>query len=246
MRRPGRGAMNTFRSIIALGLLAVMVLPQTTVAQSPSEAPSMAVTVPSAPIVATEPAGPQPASPHAAGPQSAGTAPPTSLSVPVTLPQPFEVTISSIAALATGAGAALKTNRSDARTRAIRLALSQSLLSALSAKKPITSIRLGTKSGALEDPNKNESLSDEVMLCGKRQDFIAGSVYLNYLNSLVQNINAVSVKAAAPTDIPSALKLLLATTNYSISDKVKIDAATLKDLVSKVKTNCESDLSNYA
>ena len=210
-----------------------MALPQAAGAQSSSPASNIPVIgVPLPPLLATEPAGPQPAAAQSGISAQATAAPPTSLSVPVTLPQPFEAAISSIAALTTGAGAALKTYRSDARTMAIRLALARALVAA-KVNTPITLSADG-------------SLAEDAMLCGPRQSYITNSVYLNYLNSLIQNINTVSMRAAAPTDIPSALKLLLATTNYSIADKVKIDAGTLSELAAKTKVNCEGDLSTYA
>jgi hypothetical protein len=183
--------------------------------------------------LASEPAGPQPAAVQPGIGAQAIASPPTSLSVPVTLPQPFEAAISSIAGLATGAGAALKSYRSDARTMAIRVALARALVAAKGFNTPITLSADG-------------SLAEDAALCGPRQNYITNSVYLNYLNSLIQNINTVSMRAATPTDIPSALKLLLATTNYSITDKVKIDAGSLNELAAKAKASCEKDLGAYA
>ena len=168
-------------------------------------------------------------------PAPAGASQPKSLSVPVNLPPPFEATASSINALATGAGAALKTSRSDARTLAIRLAVANAIVTA-SAKGPVTSITL----------KGDASIAETKILCGPRKTYIASSVYLSYLNTLVQNINTISVRAADPTDIPSALKLLLATTNYSIVDKVKIDNPTLSKLETAAETRCNNDLNKYA
>jgi hypothetical protein len=93
---------------------------------------------------------------------------------------------------------------------------------------------------------ENSALTPDAMLCGKRHDYVKDSVYLNYLNTLVQNINTISVRAAAPTDIPSALKLLLATTNYSVTDKVKTDADTLKNLEDATTATCRKDIGTYA
>ncbi len=173
-------------------------------------------------------------SPGAATPPSAAApaAAPTTLSVPVTLPQPFEATIASISALATGAGAALKTYKTDARTLAIRLALSTALNS---AKAPVGTITLSP-----------DTLGEAAILCDPRQNYMTNSVYLNYLNTLVQNINAVSIKAKTPTDIPTALKLLLATTNYNIADKVSIKSTDIANLAKKTEASCKKDLGSYA
>jgi hypothetical protein len=206
-----------------LAMLTIVALPHSASAQSLTQALSPNLQVPSAPAFLPETTDGQPASLVA----------PTSLSVPVTLPQPFEATISSISALATGAGAALKTNRSDARTLIVRLALANAIVS---AKPPIISITLSA------DP----SLVEDAVLCTPRINYVSKAVYLNYLNTLVQNINAISAKAATPTDIPGALRLLLATTNYSITDKVKTDTTTLDALSAATKKNCENDLSTYA
>ncbi|HEY2527741.1 MAG TPA: hypothetical protein VGJ20_07275 [Xanthobacteraceae bacterium] len=157
----------------------------------------------------------------------------TTLGNTITVPGVYESTISTIGALATSATAALKTNRSDARTLAIRKALTTALL----APGPIKTISLG-KSG-----DTSQSIGETAILCAPRQNYISNAVYLNYLNTLAQNIDTVSAKAPAPTDIPSAVKLLFASSSYAITDKVAIENVT--DLGDKALANCEADLSAY-
>jgi hypothetical protein len=159
----------------------------------------------------------------------------TSLSVTVTLPPTYESTISALSALATSGPAALKTSRANARALAIRAALTKKLLASGSS---VTSIVLDTD-------NQDPTLGEVAVLCTPRQDYIRSSVSLNYLNSLVQNINAVSTKPTAPTDITGALKLLLATSNYAIADKVKVDDKTIDSLTAATLASCKTDLSSY-
>jgi hypothetical protein len=159
----------------------------------------------------------------------------SSLSVTVTLPPTYESTISALSALATSGPAALKTSRASARALAIRTALTKKLLASGSS---VTSI-------VLDKDNQDPTLGEVAILCTPRQDYIRSSVSLNYLNSLVQNINAVSTKPTAPTDITGALKLLLATSNYAIADKVKVDDKTIDSLTAATLASCKTDLSSY-
>ena len=124
----------------------------------------------------------------------------------------YESTISALSALATSGAAALKTSRANARALGIRTALTKTLLA---SGPSVTSI-------VLDKDNRDPALSDIAVLCTPRQNYVSNAVSLNYLNTLVQNINAVSAKAAAPNDITGAIKLLLATSNYAIADKVKV------------------------
>jgi hypothetical protein len=159
----------------------------------------------------------------------------SSLSVTVALPPTYESTISALSALATSGPAALKTSRANARALAIRTALTKKMLAAGSS---VTSI-------VLDKDNQDPTLGEIALLCTPRQDYIRSSVSLNYLNSFVQNVNAVSAKAAAPTDIAGAIKLLLATSNYSIADKIKVDDKTIDSLSTSTLANCKADLSSY-
>ena len=152
------------------------------------------------------------------------------------LPPVYEPTISSLSALATSAGTALKTYRSDMRALAVRTALSKYLLS---AGQIVTTINLNKA-------DKDPALGENALLCIPRQSYAGSSVSLNYLNNLVQNINAVSSPAAAPTDIAGALKLLFASSGYAITDKVKVDPASVKALEASVLANCTADLIGYA
>jgi hypothetical protein len=167
-----------------------------------------------------------------------GTTPPgtaNSLGVPVTLPPAYESTISALSALATSGAAALKTNRANARALIIRTALTKTLLASAPS---VTSI-------VLDKDNQDPALSEIALLCTPRQSYISNSVSLNYLNTLVQNLNAVSAKAAAPSDITGAIKLLLATSNYAIADKVKVDAQTIDSLAAATLASCKDDLISY-
>jgi hypothetical protein len=167
-----------------------------------------------------------------------GTTPPgatSSLGVPVALPPAYESTISALSAVATSGAAALKTSRATARALIIRTALTKKLLASTPS---ITSI-------VLDKDNQDPALGEIALLCTPRQNYISNSVSLNYLNTLVQNINAVSAKAAAPSDITGAIKLLLATSNYAIADKVKVDPQTIDNLTAATLASCKADLSSY-
>lgn len=189
------------------------------------------------PAASTQPANPAPAAAAALSASPTGTAAPTTtLGVQIVMPPVYESTTSSLGALATSGSATLKTFRSDARTLAIRAALSNALLSAGQVATTIT----------LDKSDNDSALGEIAILCAPRQGFVGSSVSLNYLNTLVQNINAVSTPTAAPTDIASALKLLFASSNYAIADKVKVDDATIATLKTATLTKCTADLQNYA
>jgi hypothetical protein len=181
---------------------------------------------------------PVPAAP-AFGQTTNPTATPAStatLGVTIVVPPVYESTVSSIGALATAGEAALKSYRADARTLAIRSALTKKLLA---GGTTVTTINL-------DKADMDATLGEIALLCAPRHNYISSAISLNYLNTLVQNINAVSAPAAAPTDIGGALKLLFASSGYAITDKVKVDQATLDDLAKKVAANCQADLSSYA
>jgi hypothetical protein len=167
--------------------------------------------------------------------QAPGAASPTSLGVDVALPPAYESTISSLGALATAGSAALKTSRADARRLAVRTALSKKLLAAVG---PITTI-------TLDKADTDAMLGEIGILCSPRQSYISNSVSLNYLNTLVQSVDSLGTKTAAPTDILSALKLLLASSSYAIVDKVKVDAASVQALAATTLSTCEGDLKSY-
>lgn len=171
---------------------------------------------------------------HAYG-QTPGAASPTSLGVSVALPPAYESMIASLGALATAGSAALKTSRADARRLAVRTALSKTLLAAGSKVTTIT----------LDKADTDATLGEIAILCSTRQSYINNSVSLNYLNTFVQNVDALGAKAAAPTDILGALKLLFASSSYAIVDKVKVDDSTVKALAATTLSNCEIDLKSY-
>ncbi len=125
----------------------------------------------------------------------------TTLGQQIALPPAYESVTSSLGAIATSGAATLQLNRSGARALAIRTALSKALLNAGASVTAITT---------LDKSDSNVSLEDAALLCAPRQSYVVNSVSLNYLNTLVQNINSVSALPAAPTDIASALALLLA------------------------------------
>jgi len=169
---------------------------------------------------------------------SQGTTPPgatTSLGVSVPLPQAYESTILALNALASTAATVLKANRANARALVIRTALAKKLLASAPSATSIV----------LDRDNQDPTLGEIALLCVPRQDYINNSVSLNYLNTLVQDINAVSATPPAPTDIAGALKLLLATSNYAVTDKVNVDAANITNLASATLASCKTDLSSY-
>jgi hypothetical protein len=176
---------------------------------------------------------PGPATAQSAGSTSGST---TTLGVQVTLPPAYESVVSSLGAIATSGATILKTTRSDARAMIIRAAMSKALLAA--GNNPITTVTLDKSQ---DDP----ALADIAVLCAPRQNYIPNSVALNYQNTLVQNINAVSTLPASPTDIASALGLLFASSGYSIADGVSVAQADLDDLQKTALSNCQSDLSSY-
>jgi hypothetical protein len=176
---------------------------------------------------------------HAKGQAADATATSSSaktLDVQIVLPPVYEATMSSLGALATSGAGAVKTYRSDARDIVIRAALSNALLA---AGQTVTTINL-------DRANKDPSLGEIAILCIPRQNYVVNSVSLNYLNTLVQNINAVSTPVAAPTDIASALKLLFASSGYAIADKVKVDEPSLATLGATALASCKADLMAYA
>src|SRR5262249_24768041 len=146
----------------------------------------------------------------------------------IVLPQAYESIIASAGALATSGASALKRYRSDARILAIRSALTKKILS-LGAGLTIN----------LDDG----SIEEAALLCKVRQDYINNVVALNYLNTLVQNLNAVSKPVSPPTDLGGALKLLLATSSYSISAGVQ--SQPVSTLESQTMSACEADLKSY-
>ena len=160
----------------------------------------------------------------------------TTVGVSIDLPPIYEPTIASVGALATSGAATLKTYRSDARAFAIRAALSKALLA---AGKTATHVNLD---GANTDP----TLGEIAILCTPRQNYVSNSISLNYLNTLVQNISTVSKPPPDPKDIAGALKLLFASSGYSIADKVKVDAAGMAALAAKTFAACQADLKGYA
>jgi hypothetical protein len=160
-------------------------------------------------------------------PVRAGDPPPT-----VALPPAYESIVASAGALATSGAAAMKSYRADARTAAIRAALTKALLG------------LGTDTTiTLGKPDANALIGESALLCTVRRNYVGSGADLNYITSLVQKLNTVSKPAPTPTDIIGALKLLLATANYSISDDVEAKSPAAAQ--AKAAAICESDLKSY-
>jgi hypothetical protein len=153
----------------------------------------------------------------------------------VVLPQTYETIIASAGALVTSSAAALKNVRSDERSLAFRLALTKKIM-ALSAEA--TTIQL-------DKSDTDPDLGERALLCSMRKDYVKNVAQLNYLNTLVQKLNAVSKPATAPADIVGALKLLLATSSYSISDAVQSKPANISSIQAETVTACETDLKSY-
>jgi len=159
----------------------------------------------------------------------------TTLGQQIALPAPYESVTSSLGAITTSATATLQLYRSGARALVIRTALSKALLNGGKSATTIT----------LDSTDTNASLEDDVLLCTPRQSYIVNSVSLNYLNTLVQNINTVSALPASPTDIASALALLFSSSGYSVADKVSVDPAAITALGTTALANCRTDLKSY-
>lgn len=153
----------------------------------------------------------------------------------IVLPQAYETIIASAGALATSGASTLRSARSDARSLAFRVALT----------KKILALPTGATTIQLDNSDADPDLGERVLLCNIRQEHVKNVVGLNYLNTLVQKLNAVSKPAAAPTDIVEALKLLLATSSYSISDGVQSKAENVSSLRAQIVTECQTDLKSY-
>jgi hypothetical protein len=166
---------------------------------------------------------------------NAATTPTTSttLGVQIKLPALYEPVVQSVGALAASGAAALKTSRSDVRTESIRAGLSRAMLAATG------------DTIVLDENNGDTALGEVTLLCAPREDYAKKAVYQSYLNTLVQNINAVSSKTVADSTIVDALKILFASSGYSIADNVVVDAKGLAELGAKNKGACEEDLKSY-
>jgi hypothetical protein len=152
----------------------------------------------------------------------------------VVLPQAYETIIASAGALATSGATVLKNSRTDARTLAFKIALTKKILSS----PPGSTIQL-------DKSDADTQLGELALLCDIRKDYVKSMVGLNYLNSLVQNLNSVSKPAPAPTDLIGALKLLLATSSYSISDGTQSTPANVDMVVAQTVAACQTDLKSY-
>jgi hypothetical protein len=156
------------------------------------------------------------------------------LGTAVNLPPLYEPTIQSIGALAASGATSLKTFRSDARTQSIRAALSKVLLDA----PPSTII--------LDKASTDPAVGEVAILCAPRAAYAGKQLYQNYLNTLVQNIDAVSNKTSPDSTILDALKLLFASSGYNITDAIGVDPKAVADAVARNKAACEADLKSYA
>jgi hypothetical protein len=156
------------------------------------------------------------------------------LGTTVNLPPLYEPTIQSIGALAASGATSLKTFRSDARTQSIRAALSKVLLGA-----PPSTI-------TLDKANTDPVLGEVAILCAPRGSYAGKQLYQNYLNTLVQNIDAVSNKTTPDSTILDALKLLFASSGYNITDAIGVDPKAIADAATKNNAACEVDLKSYA
>jgi hypothetical protein len=156
------------------------------------------------------------------------------LGATVNLPPLYEPTIQSIGALTASGATSLKTFRSDARTQSIRAALSKVLLGA-----PPSTI-------TLDKANTDQALGEVAVLCAPRAAYAGKQLYQSYLNTLVQNIDAVSSKTTQDSTILDALKLLFASSGYSITDAIGVDPKAVSDAATKNKAACEADLKSYA
>lgn len=157
---------------------------------------------------------------------------PSAAATKVVLPPPYESIVASAGALATSGASAMKTYRADARTAALRTALTKALLG-LGAETSLT----------LAKADYDPLIGETALLCKVRTGYTGSVTDLNYLTSLVQKLNTVSKPAPAPTDIIGALKLLFATAGYSIADDAQVKAPGTSP--AKAAMICEGDLKAY-
>jgi hypothetical protein len=112
----------------------------------------------------------------------------------VTLPKPYDSIIAAAGSLVASATTTSKAARADARTLAIKAALTRKLSSAFDPKNTLY----------LDEANADTSLGEEALLCDVRLKYISRSISLNYLGSLVRKLSDVSKPATPPKDIISA------------------------------------------
>jgi hypothetical protein len=66
-----------------------------------------------------------------------------------------------------------------------------------------------------------------------RLGYAQKQLYQNYLSTLIQNIDAVSNKSAPDGTILDALKLLLASSGYAVTDLIGVDPKTVADAATR-------------
>ena len=176
----------------------------------------------------------------------------TTLGVQVGLPPYLEPTVTSLAALASSGQTVLGAFRADSRSLAIRTALTSALLNAGATIDKLQ----------LDKDHTDTSLGELALLCAPRKSYVQYAVSSNYLNTLVQSINAVSGAstdsggsaaggtgggASSPlSSLLNDLKIIFATSAYKIADKVMVDPASVTTLEDKTSSACASDLAGYA
>jgi hypothetical protein len=112
---------------------------------------------------------------------------------------------------------------------AVRKALTEKLLEGQAAESVV-----------LDSSDTDKSLTTAALLCGVRKNYVGANLSVNFLSGLVSKLTEESKPAPKPGDLASALKLLLATTTYSISDKAK--SQPQDDTVEKA---CQTDLKTF-
>ena len=150
--------------------------------------------------------------------------------------------IVSIGALATTSGDALKSTRSDASIKDVRFALTSALEAYSASSENGFTLNIA-------------DLADDALLCNPRSKNVAGtsplSSYIgakaetNYMESIGKQLGNLALPEKAPTDIISALVLLLSNSNYQVKGKPP-EERQIKDAATKVLSHCESDLKTYA
>jgi hypothetical protein len=156
---------------------------------------------------------------------------PSPPAAPVGLPKAYESVVLTLGTLTASGAATLKTKRSDERALAIRAALTNGLVSYKG--DPIQ----------LDKDNSNPDLGETALLCKVRTDYVASSNSLNFLTSLLSQVTEISKPTPQPGDLVGALKLLFATSGYSITDTMsKVSEDTQKQQISDA---CAADLKSY-
>ena len=146
---------------------------------------------------------------------------------PIKLPKASSAFIASTKALTASADEYVQLERATGRLRVIRVELAKKLLNAS-----------GTSKISLDN-----LVEERALLCDTRVTHLTTLARLNYLNSVVSQVDETA-KISKPDNVLSALTLLFA--KYSIDGTAKsLDPATLKSLGDRTRARCEKDIKGF-